>query len=541
MTIPSVDDYGTVVEIDLANVEVKDFTTVDGYKYCFTTTSGYFVIRRNGKIAITGNSGKSYLMQLMPLLLIDDPKTTCIMFRRTTPQLTGQGGIWDTANNIMRQLPPHMRPTQRLRDLVLTFPDFTYKGKGKPPDGATIKFSHMQHVDDMLNHQGLQYSFVGFDEGTQFEWEQIEYLMSRLRSESKHFSRMVISCNPDPDHKIKEMIEWYLDEDGYPDPSKDGVVRYFITENGDYFWADTKEELIEQYGCDPEDPLSFTFVSATIEDNPPMMKNNPRYVSFLKGLNPVDKARLLYGNWNVRPESATYFNRNKLIEIEQSEVPEGLVYARGWDLASQQATEANKDMDFSASIKMGRDPKTGYYYIFGDFTSDNYDRFVEEYGRFRKRSGERDAIIISQGQYDNEINGECTVVLPVDPAAAGKIAFEEAAKRLIGEGLRVRKDPVPVNKSKLSRYMPFCDAVEAGLVRIVNSTFPDQRTLDSYLSELERFTGERSGRNKANKDDRVDATATVFNYLTQAKSVKIVRRNQNKTTTMAAKYLSSRN
>ena len=45
-------------------------------------------------------SGKSYLLQLMPLCLVDDPKSKCIMFRRTTPQITGQGGIWDTAKGI---------------------------------------------------------------------------------------------------------------------------------------------------------------------------------------------------------------------------------------------------------------------------------------------------------------------------------------------------------------------------------------------------------------------------------------------------------
>ena len=31
--------------------------SVDGYKYCFTTSTGYFIIRRKGKIVITGNCG----------------------------------------------------------------------------------------------------------------------------------------------------------------------------------------------------------------------------------------------------------------------------------------------------------------------------------------------------------------------------------------------------------------------------------------------------------------------------------------------------
>lgn len=75
---------------------------------------------------------------------------------------------------------------------------------------------------------------------------------------------MVISCNPDPDHKIKELIDWHLDEDGYPIPERDGVVRYFIRRDGEFIWGSTKEELIEVYG-DKCRPLSFTFISATID------------------------------------------------------------------------------------------------------------------------------------------------------------------------------------------------------------------------------------------------------------------------------------
>lgn len=40
-----------------AKVKMEPYETVDGYKYCFTTHSGMWVARRNGKIFITGNSG----------------------------------------------------------------------------------------------------------------------------------------------------------------------------------------------------------------------------------------------------------------------------------------------------------------------------------------------------------------------------------------------------------------------------------------------------------------------------------------------------
>ena len=79
---------------------------------------------------------------------------------------------------------------------------------------------------------------------------------------------MVISCNPDPSHEIKDMISFYLDEDGYPDPEKDGIVRYFIQREGEYHWGETRDELGERFNIPEEDwekfILSFSFVSATI-------------------------------------------------------------------------------------------------------------------------------------------------------------------------------------------------------------------------------------------------------------------------------------
>ena len=102
-----------------------------------------------------------------------------------------------------------------------------------------------------------------------------------------------------PDHELRRKIDWYLDKDGYPDPKRDGVKRYFIVEGGDWIWGDTPQELADKYDI-PEEKwegkiLSFAFVSGTIYDNPVMIEKNPSYLAFLEGLNEVDKAQLLHG------------------------------------------------------------------------------------------------------------------------------------------------------------------------------------------------------------------------------------------------------
>ena len=499
--------------------ELVDVPTDDGYKYCFNTDSGFLLVREENKIYLSGNSGKSYLLQMLPLRYTDDPKTTVIMFRRTTPQIRGQGGIFDTACNMYEELDDSIKPKIKHSTMEAAF-----------PSGATMKWSHMEHIRNKLDIQGLQFTLIGVDEACQFEWEQLEYMMSRLRSESKYPSRMVMSCNPDSDHKIRELIDWHLDEDGYPIPERDGVLRYFLRRDGDFFWGATREELGIRFDIPEKDWevnfLSFTFISATIYDNPPMMKSNPEYKAFLEGLGPVDKAQLLHGNWNVRAEGANYFKRDRMIKVLSK--PLDAVWARGWDKASQEPTTTEKHPDFTAGVKLGKD-RHGFYYLVGDYDPDNkQDDLTDIYGRFQKRAGERDKIIAKQGHYDGE---ECVVVLPIDPAAAGKVEYAEAAKKLLGEGIRCQPDPVPNNKNKLAKFAPFADAVEAGLVRVVESSFPNKQTLNTIYDELEKFDGERSTRTK--KDDLVDSIATAFNFLTLSRSIKVVKRNQTRVDTLA--------
>ncbi len=45
--------------------QFEEYTTKDGYCYCFTMPSGMLVVRRNGKIMITGNSGKTTTMTMI--------------------------------------------------------------------------------------------------------------------------------------------------------------------------------------------------------------------------------------------------------------------------------------------------------------------------------------------------------------------------------------------------------------------------------------------------------------------------------------------
>ncbi|MCK5788774.1 MAG: DEAD/DEAH box helicase family protein [Chlamydiia bacterium] len=46
-------------------LEIQDYKTKDGFKYCFSTPSGYLVLRRSNNIFVTGNSGKTIMAMAM--------------------------------------------------------------------------------------------------------------------------------------------------------------------------------------------------------------------------------------------------------------------------------------------------------------------------------------------------------------------------------------------------------------------------------------------------------------------------------------------
>ena len=157
----------------------------------------------------------------------------------------------------------------------------------------------------------------------------------------------------------------------------------------------------------------------------------------------------------------------------------------------------------------------------GDYISRNRDDVLGVYGKIRKSAGVRDKIIEDQALHDGE---DCFVVLPVDPAASGLAEYESSAKKLIEAGLMPKRDPVPINKSKLVRFTPFQVACESGLVSICESSFSDKTTLEAFYKEMESFDGERSTRQR--KDDWPDACATAFNFLNMTRVKKMPRRNQ---------------
>ena len=111
----------------------------------------------------------------------------------------------------------------------------------------------------------------------------------------------------------------WLDEDGYPIPEKDGMVRYCYMPGNDVkeiVWGDSREEVFEKckddimkhwrpafekYGS-PADLFIFSvaFVEGRLEDNKKLMDSDPTYLARLANQDEEQKSRDLDGNWKFR-------------------------------------------------------------------------------------------------------------------------------------------------------------------------------------------------------------------------------------------------
>ena len=370
----------------------------------------------------------------------------------------------------------HFKPKFRSDILEYTF-----------PSGCKISFKALNTSQDLPGYDGTQFTRVIFDEvQNQYGEEAVIYLMSRLRSRSKLHHQMVFTANP-RDCWLKEWVEYCLDEDGVPRPGTEDRIRWFVRINNKMHWADSREELVNQFP--DSQPLSFRFIPATCEDNPVLLASRPDYIPFLKSLKKADQLRLWKGSWHAKETTESYFDRSWCSVV--TEVPPGLEMVRAWDLAASPEPVpgvSSGDPDYSASVLMGRS-KSGQYYVLDVY-------------RFRKRTSEVIEEIIRVAHKDGV--DDVKVVITKDPGAAGAHFAQYLTRILVEHGIQPKLLVSSGHTNKLKRFQPFSTLAQSGNVSILQGPW-----LKEWAEELEGFTGAARGYH----DDMVDATADSANAL----------------------------
>lgn len=240
--------------------------------------------------------GKTYSLLLDPLRDIRDKDFNGVIFRRTTPQITNPGAIWDASYKIY----PHVGGFANKTLLTWIF-----------PSGSKLKFSHIEHEKNIYDWQGSEICFIGLDEVTQFTEKMFFYLLSRNRSTTGIRPYVRATCNPDPDSWVAEFISWWIGKDGYPIPERQGKLRYFARDGESMIWGDSEDEVLEKAryflepiykksGVNPKEFIkSVTFISGDIYDNKELIKKNPNYLANLAAQDEDTRKQLLEGNWKA--------------------------------------------------------------------------------------------------------------------------------------------------------------------------------------------------------------------------------------------------
>lgn len=271
--------------------------------------------------------GKTFSLLLEPLKhILTTPHFGGVIFRRTTPQITAEGGLWDASGKLYNDI-----EAAKAKPSYLQW-DFKCGNVLN-----TLKFSHLEYEKNIHDYQGAEIPFIGFDELTHFTSKMFFYLLTRNRSTCGVKPYIRCTTNPDPDSWVAEFIKWWIGEDGFPIPERNGVMRYFMRLGDDFIDGATFEEVYEKakHIIDPQIELSggvmspkdyiksYTFISGSIYQNKKLLEVNPQYLGNLMSLDESEKRKLLEGNWKVPSNDANLIRYDALISMFENQYNSG--------------------------------------------------------------------------------------------------------------------------------------------------------------------------------------------------------------------------
>ncbi len=351
-------------------------------------------------------------------------------------------------------------------------------------------FRHLERDESVFGFQGSEICLLEFDELTHFTEKQFFYMLSRNRSTCGVRPYCRCSTNPDSDSWVAKFIQWWWDPDtGYAIPERSGKIRYMARVAEEIIWGDSPEEVIkiaEESDFDMEikreEIKSVSFVSSNIFDNQVLLKADPGYMANLKALSIVERERLLYGNWKIKPAAGLFFPRSALPEL-LPEIPNDVVrWVRGWDLAATDTDEGG-DPAYTASVLLGK-RKNGRYVI-ADATNN------------RLKAEKVRALVKQCAVSDKATHRRVRIRMSKDPGQAGKEQAQSYTKMLAGFSLNI----VSESGSKESRAEPFAAQWQAGNVDVVAGSWTE-----TLLGQYESFP-------ESKFKDLVDAGSNAFNEL----------------------------
>lgn len=369
--------------------------------------------------------GKSIALLMGALQYIDQPGYNALLLRKTFKDLSQPEALIDISKEWLTNTDARWNQS----DHKWTF-----------PSGAVLQFGHMESENDKYQYQGAAYHYVGFDELTQFTEGQYTYLLSRVRrrkADADNFPlRVRGAANPGGVGH-----EW--------------VKRRFI-------------ELPDDEELDIEEAEKFKariFIPSGLKDNPHL--DQEEYKQMLAELDPVTRAQLMNGDWNIAGDG-NMFKREWFDNRIISEVPRDVNLIRKvryWDLASTDEAKAIKDKgdpDYTASVLQA--------------LGDDGNIYVLEVTRDRLSPAAVEKLVRSKAERDGRSG--TAIWMEQEPGASGVASIFTYKKLMLGFNFRGDKP----SGSKIERARTASATSENGLVYIIRGA-----KTKAFLNELEAF------------------------------------------------------
>ena len=307
------------IDINLKEIHVKSIEFIGKCKcYCLAVSSTRAVFALHGGIMTHNSKSFSSLMEVLKDIKNPDFHATILRNEKDDLQslvtdsykLFSQFGTYNKSQN----------------DMTWNF-----------DNGGWLKFSYYAgaYQDFKTRFQGRQYAYVCIDEGTQCPYKKFKYLLTNNRNAAHIRNRFWITCNPDPESWVRKFIDWWVDDNGYIIPERDGVIRYCFMD-GDtpdsIYWGNTREEVYEQ--CkgiidslwkDSYEELGYTklemfiksatFIRADVSENIKLISTDASYIANLAQQDEEQRMRDLEANWNWKAAGDDMIKMEDLDEI----------------------------------------------------------------------------------------------------------------------------------------------------------------------------------------------------------------------------------
>ena len=238
--------------------------------------------------------GKSFGLLADPMRYFSNPNFNGLILRRTNDELREL--IWKS-----QELYPRAFQGAKWAEK---------KSQWTFPSGAKLWLTYLERDQDVLRYQGQAFSYVAFDELTQyptdFAWN---YMRSRLRTTDPTLP-IYMRATTNPGGAGHGWVKrTFID----PAPANTKFVARDLESGDDMVYPDGHEKAGE--------PLFYRrFIPASLKDNPYLMEGG-QYEANLLSLPEMQRRQLLEGDWAVADGAAFSEFRSSVHVIEPYDIP----------------------------------------------------------------------------------------------------------------------------------------------------------------------------------------------------------------------------